>query len=115
MLKISEELIAFLATHTDFTTAMGTRIFPIVAPDQTTFPFATYRINEVANLSCDGTSSAVQLYFWFGQNEYKKAVDFVDKMKPIIEEKQNYEWQDSTVDFIEEGFSFVGIINFKTN
>jgi hypothetical protein len=115
MLKISEELIAFLATHPDFTVAMGTKIFPIVAPEGTNFPFATYRINEVANLSYDATAATVQLYFWFAQNEYKKAVDFVDKMKPIIEENENYEWQNSTVDFIESGFSFVGIINFNTN
>jgi hypothetical protein len=31
-------------------------------------------------------------------------------MKPIIENKENYEWQNSTVDFIEDGFSFVGLL-----
>ena len=115
MLKISEELILFLATHSDFTDAMGIKVFPIVAPEGTNFPFTTYRINEQSNLSYDGTSASVQLYFWFGPKDYKKAVDFVDKMKPIIENKQNYEWQNSTVDFIEDGFSFVGIINLSTN
>jgi hypothetical protein len=35
-------------------------------------------------------------------------------MKPIIENKENYEWQNSTVD-IEDGFSSVGIINLSTN
>lgn len=115
MLKISEALVLFLSTHSDFTNKMGIKIFPIVAPEKTNFPFTTYRINEQTALSKDGTAATVQLYFWFGPNEYAKCVTFTDAMKLIIEENENYEWQNASVDFIEEGFSFVGIINLNTN
>lgn len=115
MLKISQDLVLFLSTHSDFINKMGIKLFPIVAPEKTSFPFTTYRINEQTALSKDGTAAAIQLYFWFGPNEYAKCATFTDAMKIIIEQNNNYEWQDSTIDFIEEGFSFVGIINLNTN
>jgi hypothetical protein len=115
MIQLSEELILFLATHPEFTTVMGAKIFPIVAPEGTNFPFATYRINEQTQLSYDGTAATIELFFWFGPEKYKKAAEFTDAMKPIIELKPNYEWQNATVDFIESGFSYVGIINISAN
>lgn len=115
MLKISEALVLFLSTHSDFTDKMGIKIFPIVAPEKTDFPFSTYRINEVTPQSKDGTAATIQLYFWFGQSEYAKCVTFTDAMKILIEDNDNYEWESSTVDFNEDSFSFLGIINLKTN
>jgi hypothetical protein len=115
MLKISEALFLFLSTHSEFTDKIGLKIFPIVAPEKTNFPFATYKITEQTALSKDGSKASIELYFWFGPSEYEKCVAFTDAMKIIIEENENYEWQNATVDFIEEGFSFVGIINLNTN
>jgi hypothetical protein len=115
MLKISEALVLFLSTHSDFTDKMGIKIFPIVAPEKTPSPFTTYRINEQTPLSKDGTAATIQLYFWYGQNEYAKCATFTDAMKLIIEENENYEWQDATVDFNTEFLCYVGIINLNTN
>lgn len=113
MLKISEDLIAFLATQVVFTSIMGTKIYPIVAPEKTPFPFTTYRIVSSGPLSCDGKTRAVELYFWFGPNKYKECIGFTDLMELIIEE--NYEWQSSSPDFSDEDFGYVGIINFNIN
>jgi hypothetical protein len=115
MLEISEGLSAFLATQTVFTTAMGAKLSPIVALPETAFPFATYRITEQSISSYDGTAGTVQLYFWYGPKEYKKCAQFTDAMKAVIDGKDNYQWQNSSIDFIEENQSFVGIINFSTN
>jgi hypothetical protein len=115
MLKISEELIVYLASQLVFTQVMGTRIFPIVAPEGTDFPFATYRITEQMPLSSSGSAASIELYLWFGPNKYMSCMGFTDLMKTVIEEKQNYIWQSSTPDFSEDGFGYVGIINFNTN
>lgn len=115
MLKISENLIAFLATQIVFTSIMSAKIYPIVAPEGTDFPFATYRISEQRPLSRDGDAAVVELFFWFGPNKYKECVGFTDLMKTVINEKEDYEWQSSSPDFSDEGFGYVGIINFNTN
>lgn len=115
MLKISEELTAYLATQVVFTSIMGSNLFPIVAPEATPFPFATYRISEQIALSRDGTAATVELFFWFGPNKYRECIGFTDLMKTVIEEKGNYNWQSANPDFSEEGFGYVGIINFNTN
>jgi hypothetical protein len=115
MLEVSDEIVAFLNAQTEFTDVMGDRVFPIMALEGTETPFATYRINEKIPLTKDGNQSNVSLFFWFGSNEYRKMVVFTDAMEAIIKEKSNYEWVSSSPDFIEENFSYVGIINLNTN
>jgi hypothetical protein len=115
MLEISEELVAFLESQSAFTEIMGTALFPIAVVEGQGFPFTTYRIIEKAPLSKDGKSASMQLSFYFGPNEYKRAASFTDVVQTIIESKENYEWETKTVDFLDDAFSFVGIINFKIN
>lgn len=115
MFEISEGLYAFLTAQTVFTNVMGTKLSPIVALPETVFPFATYKIEEQSANSFDGNAGTVQLYFWYGPKEYKKCAQFTDAMKTVIDDKENYQWQSSSVDFIEDNQSFVGIINFTTN
>lgn len=115
MIKISEELKTFLESQPGFTDIMGYALYPIAVVEGQNFPFTTYRIIESQPLSKDGVSASVQLSFYFGPNEYKKAAEFTDAMQEIIETKENYEWENKTVDFIEDAFSFVGIINLKIN
>lgn len=115
MFEISESLYAYLVAQTAFTNVMGTKLSPIVALPETAFPFTTYKIETQSPSSYDSDAGTVQLYFWYGPKEYKKCVQFTDAMKTVIDSKDNYQWQSSSVDFIEENQSFVGIINFSTN
>lgn len=115
MFEISESVYTYLTAQTAFTNVMGTKLSPIVAMAETPFPFATYKIEEQSSLSFDGTAGTIQLYFWFGPKEYKKCAQFTDAMKAVVDAKDNYQWQSSSVDFIEENQSFVGIVNFTTN
>jgi len=115
MIKISEEIKTFLESQPGFTDIMGYNLYPIAVVEGQGFPFTTYRIVEVVPMSKDGQGATVQLSFYFGPNEYKKDASFVDVMQEIIETKSNYEWESKTVDFLEEAFSFVGIINLKIN
>ena len=115
MLEISEGLYAYLIDQTVFTTVMSLKLSPIVAAPDTVFPFATFKIEEQSSLSYDGTAGTVQLYLWFGTTEYKKCAQFTDAMKAVIDGKEDYQWQSSSIDFIEDNQSFVGIINFSIN
>jgi hypothetical protein len=111
MLEISEEITAFLLAQAGFTSVMGQRISPYFAKESTTFPFATYRINEQNASSKDGKEATVALMLWFDPNKYKACAQATDAIKNIIETE--YDWESSTIDFIEDNQSFVGIINFK--
>lgn len=114
MLEVSESIVSFLLGESAFTVIMGERVYPIMALEGTQTPFTTYRINEKTPLTKDAAETSISLFFWFGPNEYKKMVVFTDIMEVIIKEKTNYEWVSSLPDFIQENFSYVGIINLNT-
>lgn len=111
MLELSDEITAFLLSQTVFTNLMGDRLSPIVSSADEVYPFANYVVREQSGQSKDGDSLGASLMFYFEQNSYRKCVEFLDQMKPII--KENYDWLNSEIEFIEQDQSFVGIINFN--
>ena len=111
MLELSDEITTFLLAQTVFTAVMGNRLSPIVSSAEEVYPFANYVIKEEAGQSKDGDSASAALLFYFEQNSYRKCVAFMDQMKPII--KENYDWLNSEIEFVESDQSFVGIINFN--
>ena len=111
MLELSDELTAFLLAQAVFTSVMGNRLSPIVSSVDESYPFANYIVREQSGQSKDGDVLNATLLFYFEQNGYRKCVQFMDQMKPII--KENYDWLNSEIEFIEVDQSFVGIINFN--
>lgn len=111
MFELSNEITEFLLAQTVFTSVMGNRLAPVVSSADEEYPFANYVITEQVGQSVDGDMFAVSLLFYFEQNGYSKCVSFLDQIKPII--KENYDWQNSQVEFVEVDQSFVGIINFN--
>lgn len=112
MFEISKEIKLFFTALTAFTDVCQNRMFPVYAMPDVAFPFATYKINEVNPDTKDGTKFNITVYFWFKPDSYDNVCQLVDAMKLLIEDK--YDWQNSTIDFIEENQSFAGIINFNT-
>jgi predicted acetyltransferase len=111
MLELSDEITAFLLNQTVFTAVMNDRLSPIVSSVDEVYPFANYIVKEQTGQSKDGDASSATLMFYFEQNGYRKCVEFLDQMKPIV--KENYDWINSEIQFVEEDQSFVGIINFN--
>lgn len=111
MLELSDEITTFLLSQTVFTDVMADRLSPIVSSADEVYPFANYNIKEESGQSKDGDQASVTLLFYFEQNNYRNCVEFLDQMKPII--KQNYDWLNSEIEFVEGDQSFVGIINFN--
>jgi hypothetical protein len=111
MEELSQELTAFLLSQSGFTTVMAQRLSPVITPADETFPFANYVITQQSGQSKDGSAYNVVLACYFKAEGYLACVRFLDLLKPIIE--SNYDWESSTVEFVQEDQSFVGIINFN--
>lgn len=101
----------FLESKTAFTSIMGTRLYPLVANEDTPFPFATYRILTTEGETKDADKAIVALSLWFADDKYTECVTACDAVEALI--KNEYNWIGSDVDFVPEDQSFVANINFE--
>jgi hypothetical protein len=110
MIVVTEKIMQFFSGNSIFTTTMGTKLYPIVAPEKTSFPFTTYSIDRIEAESKDKDAYNITLYVRFGKDEFTRMAQFMEDILPPI--KNEFDWQGSTIDFIEDDMSYVGIINF---
>lgn len=111
MKEAGKELVSYLNSKTEFTETMTSRIFPLIGPSDVVFPFAIYGMYR-SSFSKDGDEITFTLTVYFKTDKYDDCVDFMDKIKPVISEK--YDWQDDTIEVLEESLDYVGTITFKT-
>lgn len=111
MKEAGKELVAYLKSKVEFTEAMASRIYPLIAPSDVDFPFSIYGMYR-APISKDGDEITFTLTVYFKPDKYDDCVDFMDKIKPIISEQ--YDFQDDTIEVLEDGFEYMGTITFKT-
>lgn len=111
MFQFSELLYSFFTTNTSFATAMGLRLYPIIAPEDVEFPFATYSIESQESESKDADMFRATMFFWFKENQYNEALQFTDQMIEVVKNSNNIEFESSSVQYLEENDSYAGIIN----
>ncbi len=111
MFQFSELLYSFFTSNIGFTSVMEDKLFPIIAPEETVSPFATYRIGGKEGVSKDADEYNATLFFWFDENQYNEALQFTDQMIELVKASQNLEFVSSSIDYIEENDSYAGIIN----
>jgi len=111
MFELSKEITEVLLASSVFTDVMSERLAPVVSSVDETYPFTNYLIQQQSGQSKDGSAFSVSLLCYFENEKYQDCVMFLDQLKPVIEE--NYDWESSTVEFVESDQSFVGIINFN--
>lgn len=110
MIVVTEKIMQFFGGNSVFTDTMGTRLYPIVAPEKTPFPFTTYSVDRIEAKSKDKDDYNITLYVRFAQSKFTVMAQFMEDILPYI--KNEFDWQGSTIDFIEDDMSYVGIINF---
>jgi hypothetical protein len=110
MIVVTEQLMQFFSSNSVFTDTMGTKLYPIVAPEKTSFPFTTYSIDRIEAESKDKDAYSIALYVRFSHSQFTLMAQFMEDILPYI--KNEFDWQGSTIDFIEDDMSYVGIINF---
>lgn len=114
MISISIKIADFFLSKQSYTDVFGSnRPDPVVAPEGTAFPFATYTIDRIEGKTKDGDEYNVTAYFWFDANQYNEMATLLENIIPEIQDE--YDFQAATMDFVEDNQSFVGIINFLIN
>lgn len=111
MKEAGKQLVLYLNSETLFTETMASRVYPLIAPSDVDFPFAIYSMYR-APISIDGDGITFTLTVYFKPDKYDDCVDFMDKIKPVISEK--YDFQDDTIEVLEDNFEYIGTITFKT-
>lgn len=114
MKTVSDEIYAFFTNLVSFTGTVGTRLFPLVANKDVSFPFAIYSIVQQEGQTKDADRFAVNLSVYFGEDQYTECVTFADTVKGIIDASA-YDWQRTEVNFIEEDQSYTATISFNKN
>lgn len=111
MFQFSELIFSFFTSNSAFSVLMEQRMYPIIAPEDVVFPFATYTLESREGESKDADSYRATLFFWFQENQYNEALQFTDQMIDLVKATQNIEFESSSVQYLEENNSYAGIIN----
>lgn len=113
--QVSEELVTWLSSQTEFTDVMlrsgKLYLFPIVARIENTLPLATYVLGERVSETKDKAQILVTVRFWFGVEKYDQCCEFTDAMTNLIDEA--FMLESSSIEYNEESETFYGEVNFN--
>lgn len=112
MQVVSQEINSYFTSLVEFTSIMDDRLFPLVALEDTSFPFCIYKIEQQRGMSKDADTFDISLYAYFKAENYKEATQFNDVIREKLDESK-YQYQDSSIDFIEDNNSIVLVLTFK--
>lgn len=115
-------LFEFLKSKTEFTSVMDveidgtmqTKLYPLIADGSIGLPLSIYSVREDISTKQMGEFE-FNLSFFFPENQYAECVEFTDTIKDIIDNSDEYNFIASDVEINEENYSYIGILNFKTN
>jgi hypothetical protein len=111
MFQFSELIFSFFTSSTFFTDVMQQRMYPVIAPEDVQFPFATYSLESQEGESKDADMFSATLFFWFQENQYNEALQFTDQMIELVKASQNIEFESSSLMWMEANNSYAGVIN----
>jgi len=114
------QLFAFLVNTPAFTNVMNqevdgqmiTRLFPLKCDGTIELPLSIYGMRESAR-SKQGSEFDFTLSFYFAADQYDECIDFLDAIKDVIDESNDYDFIASDMEVNDEDYSLIGILNFK--
>lgn len=115
MFEISKEIIAYFESASGFTAICENRIYAAIAPEEVIFPFTTFLINQQEGATKDMDGFDITAFVWFEPTEYTNAIQFTDTVTGLVKSNNNWDWENSTFQYIEDNDSYCGIVNFKIN
>lgn len=110
MYRASKIIFSELSNAPVFEDVVEKRIFPIVAGEGVSYPFAVYSLSEEA-VTKDGGGYNVWLHVYFQPNKVSEALQFAEDAKEYLE--KDFVYTGSGVDFIEKDQSIVVMFNLK--
>ena len=108
--EVGKDIRALLNASTDVTSALGNKIFPLIAPAKTTFPFLVYRrsyYTPQSNKDYDGEKVGIEIVIV--STQYEEGVDIADAVADALIHHTTTNIDDITAitmseDFIEDTF-----------
>ena len=88
-LQIGKAIAALLAAHDGIVEAVGSKVFPIVSKEGTTYPFAVYRRNGIeVQYTKDGKAGeTVNVDIVVAAQSYAESISIADMVREAIEGK----------------------------
>lgn len=117
MKEASIVFFEWLSQQSDFVSMIGvdgdgfSKLYPVLAPEDVGYPFATYRLREAGRLSKDAREFVAVLALFFSVDQYDACCEATDVIADAIADQ--YEWITSEIDMDDEGSFYIGFINFK--
>ena len=103
--KIGKDIVSLLNANTAVTSALGNKIFPLVATAKTTFPFLVYRRSYYTpENDKDWENEKVGIEFVVASTEYEEGVKIADAVADALLHQQTTNIDDSAVIGISEDF-----------
>ncbi len=95
-MKLGRYIYNRLITHASLTALVGTRIYPVVAPQNATYPLITYSIIKAPldrSKQCAGDymRATVQLTIWADWQDGQNAYDALDDIEAILLARLDYQ------------------------
>jgi len=112
MIQVSEILLDVLNNYPALTAKVQSKIYPLIAPDSTSFPFAVYGFGEVPYETKDASAYNVNVAVWFESNNITEAMQMADDLKVLVE-ATDWEFINTNVDFDINTEKIFSEINFK--
>lgn len=110
---VSALLYTFFTNQTGFTNEVSTRIYPLVAREETAFPFVIYTIGSAEPLTKEAYTYPVTLNLYYEKSKYTECVTFQKTVQNLIETNTTWSMAEGAIDFVEEDQSIVATINFE--
>lgn len=112
MIEVSEMIVQVLKSNPGLLNVVGDRIYPLVAKEGVSFPFAVYRFGEVTPETKDAGGYLVNVTVWFDANMVTEAFGTCDVLKEMVE-GTDWDFVSTNADFESETMSVYSEINFK--
>lgn len=112
MIEVSEYLISVLSAYPKLTAAVQDKIYPLVANEDVSFPFAVYAFDNVPYASKDASAYDVNIAVWYEPNNVMEAYQMADDLKALAEQNP-WEFQSFNVGFDPGTQKIFSEINFK--
>lgn len=103
--EIGKDIVTLLSASTDVTSALGQKIFPLIAPAKTTFPFLVYRRSYYTPENTkDWENEKVGIEMVIASLKYEEGVKIADAVADALLHQQTTNIEDIVVTSISEDF-----------
>lgn len=111
--EVSTLVYDFFTNQSAFTDEVGTKLYPLVAREDSQYPFVIYTIGNPEAFTKEASNYPITLNLYYQPANYTECVTFAETVKTLVDVNTNWNLSDTSIDFIEDDQSIVATINFE--